>query len=105
MPEVVRQGSYTFRDVYTDYLLLWCPGCDDAHLITVRRSDGSETWTWDGNTETPTVSPSILVTGGPDDGYRCHSFVRAGQWEYLADCSHSMAGQTVPMVPIPEEMA
>ena len=27
----------------------------------------------------------------------CHSFVRAGQIEFLGDCTHEFAGQTVPM--------
>jgi hypothetical protein len=26
---------------------------------------------------------------------RCHSFLKDGVWEYLADCSHDMAGQKV----------
>lgn len=98
---LVREGSYDYRGVTYRHLLLWCPGCDDAHMITVSRSDGAETWLWDGDTEAPTVSPSILVTGGGDDR-TCHSFLRGGQWEYLTDSTHSMAGRTVPMVPIPD---
>ena len=30
---------------------------------------------------------------------RCHSWVTDGQWHYLADCTHTMAGQVVDMVP------
>ena len=79
-----------------DHYALWCPGCDDLHMITAA-------WTWDGNLEAPTFDPSILCTGGPGgDTYRCHSFLKAGVWEYLTDCSHAMAGQRVPMVPIPD---
>lgn len=33
----------------------------------------------------------------------CHSFLRAGVWEFLSDSAHSLAGQSVPMVPIPEQ--
>lgn len=29
----------------------------------------------------------------------CHSFVRDGQIEFLADCTHGLAGQTVPLLP------
>jgi hypothetical protein len=95
---------------------MWCPGCQDAHRITFGSPDS---WTWDGNETAPTINPSILVTGvqweHEEKFYRpghssvptggettCHSFVRAGQWQFLADSTHALAGQTVPMVPLPE---
>ena len=31
----------------------------------------------------------------------CHSFIRDGQWQFLADSTHALADQTVPMLPIP----
>lgn len=31
----------------------------------------------------------------------CHSFLRAGRWEFLSDSAHHLAGQTVDMVPLP----
>lgn len=34
----------------------------------------------------------------------CHSFLREGVWEFLSDSAHALAGQTVPMVPIPERV-
>ncbi|WP_046111830.1 DUF6527 family protein [Aquincola tertiaricarbonis] len=30
---------------------------------------------------------------------RCHSFVVDGQMQMLADCTHALAGQTVPIAP------
>lgn len=85
---VVRQGR----------LHLWCPGCDDLHSITFGEPGG---WTWDGDLERPTINPSILVhydvTNRPDLSTVCHSFVRAGVWEFLADSTHALAGQKVPM--------
>lgn len=83
-------------------LWLWCPGCEDAHRIVVDSPNG---WTWDGNEAAPTISPSILVSSHKTVGAdtpQCHSFVRAGQWEFLADSTHALAGQTVPMVPLPD---
>ena len=78
----------------------WCPGCDDVHLI---ETEGPYRWEWDGDRETPTISPSILVTMGPPSARRtCHSFIRNGQWEFLGDCWHELAGQTVPMVDVPD---
>ena len=66
----------------------WCPGCDESHVI----NDG-----WDIMFEgiLPTISPSILVQGS--DEKRCHSFVRNGVIEFLGDCTHKLAGQTVPL--------
>lgn len=32
----------------------------------------------------------------------CHSFLRAGRWEFLGDSAHRLAGQTVGMVPLPD---
>ena len=28
---------------------------------------------------------------------RCHSYLRGGKWEYLADSGHAMRGQTVDL--------
>lgn len=82
-------------------LFLWCPGCDDLHAVEVK--DPAVMWTWDGNAEAPTISPSILVNGRePKHGIRCHSFVKTGQWEFLGDSEHALAGKTVPMVPLPD---
>jgi len=30
---------------------------------------------------------------------RCHSFVTDGQIQFLGDCTHALAGQTVPLQP------
>jgi cytochrome c1 len=39
----------------------------------------------------------------PKWGTVCHSFVRDGQIEFLADCTHGLAGQTAPLLPWPDE--
>lgn len=85
-------------------LQLWCPGCDDLHQVNVPGPDGfrpSTCWDWDGNLDQPTIDPSILVQGGAD-GRRCHSYVRTGHWEFLDDSNHRLAGQRVPLVPLPD---
>lgn len=86
----MRQG----QDGYT---VLWCPACDKPHALGVRPG----AWTWDGNVEAPTFAPSLRVTSS-DPACCCHSYVRAGKWEYLPDCSHALAGQTVPVPTWPE---
>jgi hypothetical protein len=106
-------------------LHIWCPGCDNNHAVNLEGPDGyrpSVCWEWDGNLEKPTISPSILCYGTVylhEDGTQCpnwhedyetethtqgpcHSFVKAGQWQFLSDCAHMLADQTVDMVPLPD---
>lgn len=95
-------------------LLFWCDGCQTHHGPVIAPGR----WTWNGDQERPTISPSILVTGTQplsDDEYRrvmarepfeprplrCHSFVRDGRIEYLSDCTHALVGQTVPLSDLP----
>lgn len=95
----------------------WCPGCDMAHVVTVDRLEGQEgpRWDWNEDTEQPSFSPSVLVrtghfvepqgkhcdrSGDPDwpcDCVCCHSFVTNGYIQFLDDCTHAMAGKTVPL--------
>lgn len=89
-----------------------CPGCGENHAP-------SNKWAFNGDYDKPTFSPSILVTSGhyspghsgpcwctweerfPNEGpvpYRCgvcHSFVTDGKIQFLNDCTHELAGQTV----------
>ena len=80
-------------------LLIWCPGCEQLHPFRTRGS--GPVWTFDGNAEAPTFAPSMLVNKH-DPPSRCHSFVRAGQIQFLDDCFHSLAGQTLPLPPLPD---
>lgn len=52
-------------------------------------------WTWNGDMEKPTFSPSLLCNKGLPD--QCHLFVRDGRIEYLSDCHHELRGQTVDL--------
>jgi len=69
--------------------LFECPGCGCAHFVQTK---GRVRWEWNGSLDAPTVSPSLLVRGRNSV---CHSFVRDGKIEFLADSTHSLAGQTV----------
>lgn len=53
-------------------------------------------WEFNGNVDKPTVSPSILVRSGRNgrNGV-CHSFIKNGRIQFLGDCTHELAGQTV----------
>jgi hypothetical protein len=95
----------TWRGGGRSGLMWWCLGCKEAHAITTLRDDGQAhpCWSYNGDKDSPTFSPSVLVTGGSDPNFRCHTFVRNGEIQYLTDCTHELAGQTVPMEPIPDD--
>lgn len=81
-------------------LLFWCPGCDGAHQVRVGEGTGPR-WGYNGNPDKPTFTPSVFVNapgqyfnpGAPS----CHSFVTDGRIQFLSDCTHALAGQTVDM--------
>lgn len=89
-----------------------CPGCDDVHGVTIEAPEG---WGWNGDLERPTFTPSVLVSGtqwAPEYGFHkpnhdvppgerivCHSFVTDGRIQFLGDCTHALAGQTVDLPP------
>lgn len=99
----------------------WCPGCDEMHYIPVAsQHNPGVNWGYNGDPEKPTFTPSILVRhghyipswkgpncycnskdpDGEDWGFSCgvcHSFVTDGQIRFLEDCTHALAGQTVPL--------
>ena len=84
---------------------------------------GTGKWTWNGDVEKPTLKPSVLTQSGhyapglkPGDRcwctyykehpeekpvfhcYRCHSWVNDGVAQFLADCTHELAGKSVPLL-------
>jgi hypothetical protein len=96
----------------------YCEGCKSHHAAVEGR------WTFNNNYEKPTFSPSILVratemtekgiadyevwceSGYPkrDESFEsvqtvCHSFVTDGKIQYLSDCTHKLAGQTIDLKP------
>jgi hypothetical protein len=103
MPKLTRDdgGKLVFR----------CPGCKDTHHVDLSR------WTWNGSMDAPTFMPSLSVRAGhfvegqPPEAscwctynkehhsgmecYICHSFVADGRIQFLSDCTHALAGQTV----------
>lgn len=53
-------------------------------------------WHWDMDTESPTITPSILTRMGDDRGV-CHSYITRGKVTYLSDSTHEYAGQTLDL--------
>jgi hypothetical protein len=74
----------------------YCPGCECGHQIPVT---GVRAWSWNGSMEKPTLKPSILVNRGSVNPKvpQCHSYVTDGRIQFLGDCTHSLAGQTVDL--------
>ncbi|WP_041702832.1 DUF6527 family protein [Pseudogulbenkiania sp. NH8B] len=109
-------------------LTFWCPGCKDTHTISHGAGHGPR-WGWNGNAESPTFTPSVLVRSGhyvpgcdpescwctynaehPDEPAPfvcgiCHSFVTDGQIQFLSDSTHELAGRTVPLPDLPQREA
>ena len=75
--------------------------------MTVRVDGGAANqqrpcWGWNGSLTAPTFTPSINVwpEGRARWGYpRCHSFITDGRIQFLGDCEHELAGQTVALGP------
>lgn len=96
----------------TDYLYWRCQGCKTEHGVPVNDTSGQRPrWDWNGDRDKPTLSPSVHVHPIHDvddeDGTvfetpRCHVFIVDGQIQFLSDCTHAFAGQTVDMVDVEE---
>ncbi len=97
-------------------VMFYCPGCKCHHGVNTDKTAPNPytgaMWQWNGSLDSPTFSPSILVRGTvpiTDDEHRrimageafepkplvCHSFVTDGRIQFLGDCTHELAGQTI----------
>ena len=90
--------SRKLRSVEGGRLMFWCPGCDGAHQVGVGEGPGPR-WGYNGNPDAPTFTPSVFVNA-PGAFFNpaapsCHSFVTDGRIQFLPDCTHALAGQTV----------
>lgn len=83
-----------------------CPGCKGLHSVRVKGKGA--VWGYNWNDNSPTFSPSLLVrypanpNATPEfkEWYKervCHSFIREGKIQFLNDCTHKLAGQTVEL--------
>ena len=85
----------------------WCPGCDEMHFIAVERplANGAQ-WSFNGDLEKPTFTPSVKISipgAGENAVECCHYFIKAGQIEFCADSTHTLAGQILPLPPFPDQ--
>lgn len=96
-----------------------CPGCGEMHAVYTDNAKPGANWQFNGSLERPTFSPSILVRGTQRQSDEeidrimkgekieprprvCHSFVTDGRIQFLGDCTHALAGQTVELPEVGE---
>jgi hypothetical protein len=110
----MSQVSYKLRRGQGMYFH-WCPACEEMHPLP-------DSWTFDGNMESPTFSPSFRHSGHQriyadgkwtgewkrDAGgnlvkFICHYVLTAGVLNFCADCTHAFAGKSVPLPPVPDD--
>jgi len=79
--------------------LFSCPGCQTHHAVwTANEGFQHPIWGFNGDTEKPTITGSILVRVPKNDKTEiCHSFIKDGMIQFLGDCTHHLAGQTVEL--------
>jgi len=66
--EMQKPGDFCYDDEH-HMLYIWLPGQSGPDCVSIRSGE----WTWDGNEEQPTVTPSIHAVG------RWHGWLRAGR--------------------------
>ena len=105
----MSQLSKVLRAAQGNVLIFKCPGCNQAHSIKY----GGDGWGWNGSADKPTFTPSVKMTfpANPNASEEfkewrteriCHSFVTDGRIQFLGDCTHSLAGQTVDLLEFEE---
>ncbi len=103
---------------------IYCLGCEENHIIYTEPVAGRYVWGFNGDVEKPTFTPSLLIRSGhyvPEhnkdscwctynkeqeekgeepSGFECgicHTFITDGKIQYLTDCTHKLAGQTIDL--------
>jgi hypothetical protein len=91
--KIEGKGRFTF----------FCSGCNHYHTYFTKEAGlpNKATWQFDNNIERPTFTPSLLNTTEFNDKKTakkiCHLFVTDGMVQYLNDCTHKFAGQTIEL--------
>lgn len=87
MPKVKDEGD----GMYSFY----CPGCRHDHVYFVNSPhwEKSKGWTFNGDFNNPTFSPSLLNRKGKGLSERCHLYVQNGVINYANDSTHDYSGK------------
>lgn len=106
-PLKTTANGYTYCEAKeATHVMLNMPGPIATRFIPVMIGGtraGTGNWTWNGSVDSPTLKPSILSRCGPADSPTvCHTFVNDGMVQFLGDCTHELANQTVPLLDVDE---
>ena len=92
----------------------WCEGCKELHGFRTKAPQPPLTvypnpvWTFNGNVERPTFTPSLRYrrhrADYPGCKPHCHTIVTDGQVQFCSDCEHELAGKTVEMSSIEDKL-
>lgn len=89
----------------------YCPGCKTLHSYIVTswtdlNNNPHNGWTFDGNLQLPSFTPSLLLYyTHPFTNQRisiCHVVLTHGILNFCTDCEHELKGQSVPLPHIPD---
>ena len=70
-------------------------------VIIKGKREGTRCWSWNGETESVTIKPSVRTSGEDENGkHVCHSFINDGKVIFLDDCSHELKGQTLDLLDV-----
>lgn len=116
----------------TDGVSFWCPGCKEMHYVRTKGESPVWGYNGNPNAPTFTPSILVrsghfvprdmpagadrgcwctynaekVAKGEPPAPFKCtvcHTFVIDGVIRFLGDCTHELAGQAVPIPPLPPE--
>lgn len=104
------------------YLAWHCPACNQEHHVPVligEKGKKDRGWNWNGNLDSPTLSPSVKISSGKyvpewekikhrydnaegkkwieENSSICHFFITDGNVRYCGDCTHSYNGKIISL--------
>ena len=103
----VKKIQFEWKGHYPSKYCVFCPACSQIHYIDMSTSEAEGNKyppMFNGNMEAPSFDKTIeTVVNWPQDRSEvCVALIQNGFWKYLPWSTHEFAGETVPMVDIPE---
>ncbi len=84
----------------TGEYLIDCIACKCSHSLATKAPNvDNAQWSFNGDLDSPTFHPSLVVKIRPADGSlkKCHSIIKNGKMEYLMDSTHDLSGHIVDL--------
>jgi len=100
----IGEHGWTTTKAGGESFWFWCAPCDTHHRYVTKLGEGETgpCWQTSGPRDKPTFTPSLLCNRNLTEehraagGHRCHLYFTDGTVRYLGDCTHDLAGKTVP---------